>query len=269
MKSIYEKYKKFLILFFAIGIIFSIYNYDKIVLKIINKLPEAVNAYYAEKYMPDNFWLHRTNSVGKQLEFADKYKGIEFDIIYYEKERAFENSHDKKDLQKYNLDLQLTAYEKIGLDKGIWFDFKNLTEENKKDAKETLERLLTKHHIDKNLVWVESGNWKALKEFKNSGFRTSYYLPYYKFNKMSQAEIAKAKKLTKNIALSGNVDAISFYGKYYDFINSIELPPHIALLTWLDGYRWHEVLIRKEFRNIINDPRIKVILVKDHGHYHR
>ena len=269
MRRFYEKYKKFLILFFVLGIVLSLYNYDKIAASIFKRLPETINADLAEKYMPDKFWLHRTNSVEKQKEFADKYKGIEFDIIYYEKEDAFENSHDKKDLMKYNLENQFATYKAIGKDKGIWLDFKNLTENNKYAAKDKLNELLVKYEINKNLVWLESGNWQALKVFHDDGYRTSYYLPYYKLDEMSVEDIAKAKKLTLNIASSGNVDAVSFYGGYYDFINSIALPPRTALLSWLDGYCWGEVMLRKKFVDIRNDDRIKVILVKDKGKYHR
>lgn len=157
MIKFYDKYKKFFIALVIIGITFSIYNYDKIAAKVIKKLPISIENYLAEQYMPDKFWLHRTDSVEKQYEFTSKYKGIEFDIIYYKDE----------------------------------------------------------------------------------------------------------------IALYGNVDAVSFYGGYYDFIKSVELPPRIELLTWLDGYTWYEVLLRKNCEEIKNDKRIQVILVKDIGHYHR
>lgn len=44
--------------------------------------------------MPDKFWLHRTDSVEKQYEFTSKYKGIEFDIIYYKDEIALYGNVD-------------------------------------------------------------------------------------------------------------------------------------------------------------------------------
>lgn len=44
--------------------------------------------------MPDKFWLHRTDSVKKQYEFNNKYKGIEFDIIYYKDENALSGNID-------------------------------------------------------------------------------------------------------------------------------------------------------------------------------
>ncbi len=232
-------------------------------------MPSSVDNFLAEQFLPDKFWLHRTNSVGKQKEFAGKYAGLEFDIIFYEKELAFENSHDKENLTKFNFEEQLKNYYEFGKNNGMWLDFKNLTDSNKKDSLLVLEKLLLKYEVDKSNIWVESSNWKALKIFQDAGYNTSYYFPYYDFKKMGKEDIEKAKQLTQVIANSGNVDAISFYGGYYDFVNSIELPPRIALLSWLNGHRWFDVLLSDKFATIRNDERIKVILVTENGLYSR
>lgn len=184
-------------------------------------------------------------------------------------EREFENSHDAEDLQLYNLEKQFQQYELAAENNGLWLDFKNLTEQNKEEALAALTELLDKYHIDKNKIWVESGNWQALGRFKQAGFRTSYYLPYYKFEKMTAAEIEKAKRETERIAASGNVDAVSFYGKYYSFVSGLKLPAHIALLSWLNERNWYEALLLKKYAAIRNDERVKVILVRDTGHYSR
>lgn len=201
------------------------FNYDRLAAKAFRLLPAAADRYLAERWLPEKFWLHRVNSPGKQLELADKYRGIEFDIIFYEAEQAFENSHDKKDLEKYNLEKQLALYRQLGQERGIWLDFKNLTQENKREARLVLSGLLAKYGVKKELVWVESGNYAALAEFKRHGFRTSYYFPYYKLDKMAAQEIEAVKKKTLAIASSGAVDAVSFYGGYYDLISALPLPP--------------------------------------------
>lgn len=253
----------------CLALALAVVNYDRIAAKIVKKLPATIDNYLAERYLPDNFWLHRVNSTGKQEEFADKYKGIEFDIIYYAETDTFENSHDKTDAVLYDLEKQLAVYQKIGQNKGIWFDFKNLTEENKVQAKNKIDLLLAKYGINKQKVWVESGNWQAIKVFHDDGYHTSYYLPYYKFDEMTDKEIADAKARTEMIAASGNVDAVSFYGGYYDFISSMQLPPRIALLSWLDGRKWTEVLLLNKYSSLVNDQRLQALLVKDRGHYSR
>lgn len=245
------------------------FNFDRLALKAFRHLPLTAERYLAARFMPDKFWLHRVNSPGKQMELADKYAGIEFDIIFYEEQLAFENSHDKESLEKYNLEKNLEVYRRLGRERGIWFDFKNLTQENKQDARKVLSGLLTRYGVKKELVWVESPNYTALAEFRRHGYRTSYYFPYYKLEKMSAREIEAAKKKTLAAAQSGAVDAISFDGGYYDFIDSLPLPAHQTLLCWLHRQSWGEVLLEKKYAKLRNDGRIKVILVKDIGGHHR
>lgn len=235
-------------------------------------IPIIFDNILAEQYMPAKMWLHRTDSVDKQKELAYKYKngGIEFDVIFYKDKMAFENSHDKDNLSKYNLEEQFKVYRDLNYDEGIWLDFKNLNEDNKYEAKEVLDILLRKYKISKNVVWLESSNWESLDIFKQDGYRTSYYFPYYKFENMTEQEINDVKRKTIMIANSGNVEAISFAGKhYYDFISSMNLPDNIVLLTWLENSRWYNVLLNSKQNKIVKDNRVKVILVKDIGHYHR
>lgn len=211
----------------GITLLVGLFSYDKIASKILKRLPNRVDNYLAEQFLPSKFWLHRVNSVEKQMEFSEKYTGLEFDIVFYHKEMAFENSHDADCLEKFNFEKQLKLYKYLGNSNRMWLDFKNLTDENKYDSLTVLNDLLSKYNVDKNKVWVESQNWQALKVFKEAGFRTSYYFPYYNFSKMSSSEIETAKQKTERIAFSGNVDAISFYGGYYSFINSLNLPPPV------------------------------------------
>lgn len=261
--------KKVTLILIGIVLIVGLFNYDKIAGKLLKRLPDKVDNYLATQFLPEKLWLHRVNSVGKQEEFSSKYAGLEFDLVFYDKEMAFENSHDADSLEKFNFEMQLKLYQSLGNANGMWLDFKNLTEKNKFDSLTVLSNLLEKYNVDKSKVWVESQNWQALRVFKEAGFRTSYYFPYYNFRKMSNNEVEEAKQKTEKIALSGNVDAISFYGGYYSFICDLQLPPRIVLLSWLNGQGWLEVCVLKKYANIRNDERVKVILVKDLGKYNR
>lgn len=263
------KIRKYKIIILIICMAAVIFNYDRVTAKIFRLAPSSLENRLAQEYLPDKFWLHRVNSVEKQREFAAKYAGLEFDIIFYESERAFENSHDKENLQAHNLEEQFKQYAALPSQNKLWLDFKNLSLDNKDEALKMLSALMEKYRIAKDKVWVESGCWQALGAFKQAGFKTSYYFPYYKFKELSQNEIEGIKTKTIAIAASGNVDAVSFQGDYYAFVSSLQLPPRIALLSWLDGQRWYEVLWRRKYADIRNDDRVKVILVKDTGRYHR
>lgn len=247
----------------------EILNYDKALAKLIDKLPNKVNFFCSEYFMPEKLWLHRVDSIEKQKEFCDKYKGLEFDIIYYESYDGFENSHDIGDYNRYDFEKTLLTYQKLNRSNGIWLDFKNLSENNKIKSCNKLNELIVKYKIDKSLIWVESNDWESLKYFKDNGFKTSYYFPYYDLKKMSDIDIKKVKMLTEDIALSGAINAISFDGDYYNFIKTMNIPNNVVFLSWFDSSSWSEVWLRSKYQDILNDEKVKVILVKDLGNYHR
>ena len=211
-------------------------------------------------------WLHRVNSPKKIQDVGEKYFGVELDIIYYEKEDAFENSHDKTDLLKYPLEQTLKNH---AYWHHFWFDFKNLTQENNSQAKQTLEKLMKNNYISKDKVWVESQNLEALESFTKDGWKTSYYMPYYKFEEMTQKEIENIKSQIEAISYSGKVQAISFSGIYYPFIMSLNLNPKISLLTWYDLQTFEELKEKDYFLETLKNPQIEVVLVKEYGENHR
>ena len=216
-------------------------------------------------------WLHRVDSPEKLKELGDKYDGVEFDIVYHEDLDDFENSHDRSSSIEFSLDNQLRTLVtlKNGMNKKIWFDFKNLSTKNKEFAKKRLIYLLKKYNIPIENCWVESRDYESLDIFKKNGFKTSYYFPYYEFDKMNSNEILYIRKVTENILNLGNVDAISFYHKYYNFIKQLNIKNNIYLLTWIDDV--DRSVLEKDDNNliIIKDPSVKVVLVRELGNYTR
>lgn len=262
--------RRFLLAFLGVMFIFGIFNYDILASKVLKLVPDKVDAYLAEKFLPDNFWLHMVNSVGKHKEFSAKYKGLEFDVIFHDASSVFENSHDADNLNKFNLKEQFKVYEELGNENGIWLDFKNLNNKNESKALMVLDNLCDTYKLKKDKIWVESPNWRSLRRFKEAGYKTSYYFPYYKFSELSDGHISNIRLETEMIASSGNVDAVSFDCMYYDFINSLTLPTDIKLLSWVGGdKKWSEVLLLKKYAALRNDARLQVLLIEDFGSYHR
>lgn len=233
-------------------------------------LPAPVDSFLAEKFLPQNFWLHRTNSAAKLDQFIDKYHGFEMDIIYYPANHAFENSHDNVSLEKYSLEKQFIYFKQHNITTpDLWLDFKNLTTANAQLSLNDLDALLKDYQINKKNIWIESSNFQSLALFKKAGYKTSYYFPYYDFKNMSNTEITHIKELTEQIATSPGINAISFDGIYYDFIETLTLPPNISLLTWLHTKNWRQVFWSPENKKFLLDERIKIILVKDRSRFNR
>jgi len=269
------RFLKLVFLFIVFVVMMTgLFQYDKLSDYIISHVPERLIDTIIDEPPPEKIWLHRVNSTEKQIEFANKYQGFEFDIIFYPEERSFENSHEKTgNFKKYNLADQLSTYAQYNSGKGLWLDLKNLTEGNKINIKAALDVLLDKYRVDKDKIWLESPNWKALGYFRQAGYHTSYYLPYYKLSKMSASETSKARKETMRAALSGNIDAISFPSSaqddYYHFLENLKLPDNIVFLTWHENKYYKVFLLESGGKALLKNNRIKVILLKDMGHFHR
>lgn len=154
----------------------------------------------------------------------------------------------------------------------FWIDFKNLDDSNKELALETMKGLCEKYQIPIQNLIIESPNYKALRVFRDGGFFTSYYFPYYDMQKL-ETDRAEIKTQLQDIIKTGNVNAISFDYEYYDFIESLHLKykhkgkmQDMPLLTWNIGgvdKDWIHNLQTKAYE----DPRVKVILVSEQGNY--
>lgn len=68
---------------------------------------------------------------------------------------------------------------------------------------------------------------------------------------------------------SHKVCALSFPGWWYDDIKEAFAQQLIALLTWEHRKTQLELFLTPRGRRMINDPQLKVVLVKDKGHFHR
>ena len=217
-------------------------------------------------------WLHRVNSPEKLRELGERYCGLEFDVIWHADLDSFENSHNPSGTpEKYPLEAQLATLRTLKDWKGkrLWFDFKNLTSANKVQAEKRLRELLAQYDIPQANCWVESQNWRDLDIFRQNKWRTSYYFPGCDLSRLSANEKDDVKRQTVMISQSGNVNAISFSGRYYDFITTMELNPEIDLLTWFSGVPRRDFECFERYFPIIKNPRIKAILVKELGHHNR
>lgn len=127
-----------------------------------------------------------------------------------------------------------------------------------------LKSLTSKYHFSPHQIIVESPSYKLLEPFKQAGFFTSYYVPYYSKRDLKDNRLEIIKNL-QTIAKSGCVDAVSFAYYLYDFIKAANLQniqgEDMPLLTWNQKHHWQHNAQTKAFY----DPQIKVILVKDVG----
>lgn len=214
---------------------------------------------------PDKIWLHRCNSLEKLYEKEAKYPNIEVDIVI-RNNHIFDVTHDIDT----TFNLKIASYfdymqEKDGR---MWMDIKNLTSENKLSVLSRLNMLINHFEIEKERLIIESSNWEALATFTENEFYTSYYVPFDEPDELDDEEIDSCINELQKIADSRAVCALSFPEDWYDEIKD-KLDRPIDLLTWRHRDSQLEVLLTPSGRRMLNDPQLKVILVKDKGDYHR
>ena len=150
--------------------------------------------------VPDKIWLHRTDELKKVEDFYGAYQNFEIDIHYFDEKMAkntgknepyFDVGHDGlKDTIGLDLREMLALIRqkdnefkqkapKIQVNSRIWLDFKNLTAENSAPALQKLIEITAQTDFKPENIIVESRTHEQLAAFKQAGFYTSYYVPYY------------------------------------------------------------------------------------------
>ena len=160
MMSESKKSKKVIVFMFLI-IIFIVYVVSPYRIEYIN--------------YRDKVWAHRVNTINK-LKYTQKvYHGIELDLVYNLISNSFDVNHPPSPSINLNLDNYLGEIN--NKDINIWFDIKNLSEHNVKEASLLLNDLVEKHQFNKQKILIESPQIALLKPFGDKNFKTSFYLP--------------------------------------------------------------------------------------------
>jgi heptose-I-phosphate ethanolaminephosphotransferase len=208
----------------------------------------------------EKIWLHRVNSIQRAKIIEKKYKGIEVDIVYDSPKNCFDVRHSS--VASANLCLE-------GLLKNIkdpslhyyWLDFKNLDSSNQISALTNLLDLSEKFKIKQNII-LESTCPQLLTAFTDSGFYTSYYLPF--FNPFNEEDEISYSNLTSQICENlkrSRVNAISGYYFQYPFVEKYF--PNTDFLLWHiveDDSDLFSDLLRER---MAENNQIKVILVHE------
>lgn len=214
---------------------------------------------------PEKIWLHRCNSIEKLYEQGDEYPNVEVDVVF-RKNRKFDVTHDVD--TSFNLVLEPYFSYMNETDGKIWLDIKNLKAGNKTEILAELNKLVETYRMEKDELIIESSNWEALRLFTENGYYTSYYVAFDKPNDLSDRELDACIAELQKIVDGGAVRALSFPGWWYSVIKE-ELNRPIDLLTWRYRTTQLALLASHKGRQMLKDPQLKVILIKDKGDYHR
>lgn len=178
--------------------------------------------YLVDTNQSNRIFPHRVNSIGKLKDiWNDGFKSFELDTRFGDNNTTFfQMGHNDGVMGIKMEDFLLSVdYSKI---ERVWLDFKNLNQNNYKEAIKRLEYLDKKYDIKKKFI-VESGTtFPFFKEVRKSGWHTSYYMPTEKIVKLLKDKNIKGMNaLAKNISNQTKyqkVSAVSFDHRLYPFV---------------------------------------------------
>lgn len=225
----------------------------------------CIHAWQQTGKYPDRLWLHRANSLEKWQEFSALYPNAEIDITVREG-AVLDVTHDEPVSFGLCADRYIQAL--AHNDRRLWLDIKNLPP-NATRVIERLDSMLALAQVDRTRLIIESDNAEALGLFKQRGYYTSYYVRYDNPSQLTPAELATALNQLRKVVDSGQVSALSFPIHWYATLHEQLHRPEIDLLTWDHHTRQWTFLLLPWKRALLNDPQVKVILLKKKGAHHR
>lgn len=225
----------------------------------------AWNAVFEMGKHEDKLWLHRCNSMEKLREKIEDYPNVEIDVVYRDN-GIFDVTHDADTTFKLPLDSFFNYMSKS--DGHMWLDVKNLNGGNADEMLDDLDSLTSEYGIEKGQLIVESRDWRSLDAFTDEGYYTSMYVDFPKPSKLDEEEIDSCLDYLNMVARTGNVRALSFPGWWYDDVSE-SVDADIDLLTWKHRTTQLELVCLPEGREMLDDERLKVVLVKSKGDFHR
>jgi hypothetical protein len=224
---------------------------------------------FTEKRSPQNFticnqpltvtgkkWVKAVNTTIQMEQFPADAGGFEMDVYFDTSKKCLLVYHDSSAYSQLNIADILNVYKARKLSSSIWFDFKNLSAANEKQSLIYIASLRQQFSLNNKLI-VESSAPQYLQSFCDSGFYTSYYVPFFNPYLLTEKEtIQIIDKISNNLskyptaALSGYYFQYPFLKRYF---------PNYPVLTWanesnlsLVGYIFNRMLL--------TDERVKIVL---------
>jgi hypothetical protein len=205
---------------------------------------------------PQNkLWRHRVDNIDDFQNYAQYFKGVELDVIYYEDIDAIEVEHDEDSTVSISLNDYFGSMENPD-DFYYWMDIKNLSNTNVEKFIEHLNQVFDFFGI-KNQVICESYMVEPLAILHDNGFYTSYWIPHFDYSGTLDSLQTEKLNLIKANLNTCPFNAISAAYQMFPFIKD-----HLSNCTthlWTNGLLGDED--KEQIRNFMSYDFVKVILV--------
>lgn len=204
-------------------------------------------------------WTHRVNTLEK-LNYTQKfYDGIELDLVFDSISNTFDVNHPPD--PTINLDLGTYFSNINNKEVKLWLDFKNLSEMNAEKSAEILDQLTKKHSLKRENILVESPEISCLQDFKNKGFKTSFYLPQL-VGLADESNLILTIDTIKQLLVKYPTSGISCNANAYEVIKQYFKNEKKYLWHIYKPYSCYQIKNYRDFRKYVSDSTVEAVLIQ-------
>ncbi len=203
-------------------------------------------------------WFKAVNNVDKARMIDSAANGFEMDVYFDTAKNSFFVYHDSSAMSSTNADEIFAVVAQRKLHTSIWLDFKNLAEKNKAAALRQLQDLQKKYQLAGRIL-VESSDPSSLQSFCDSGFFTSYYVPF--FNPYTEDENAMVGRIDSIASMLKKYPTSALSGYYFQLPFLKKFFPVFPLLTWTDDSKIS--LVNRVFNYQLEKDKDVLIVLHD------
>ncbi len=201
-------------------------------------------------------WRQAVNTIEKVNQLDKRIAGFEMDVYFDTAKKCLEVYHDSSAYSSLNITSILRIYRSRELTASIWLDFKNLSSVNAAPALQYISGLRDTYALADKLI-IESSAAEFLKAFCDSGFFTSYYVPFFNPYLLTERELSGQLNKIKNTLIKYPPSAISGYYFQYPVLKNYF--PNYPILTW--SSRPGASLVANLFsQQLQKDKAVKIVL---------
>ncbi len=201
-------------------------------------------------------WLKAINTISLIQSIPKNTNGIEIDVYYDPKINSFYVYHDSINVSQTTIHQILNVYKERQMNASIWFDFKNLTEQNQEAALKTFLQIRSEFDLQNKMI-IESSRIDLLKSFCDNEFFTSYYTPFFNPYQMTEQQLIEMVDSISTNLKNYPVNALSGYYFQYPFLKKYF--PNYPILTWAEENNFS--LISQIFnRTLMKEDHLFIVL---------
>ena len=201
-------------------------------------------------------WMKAVNTPARARALDSSINGIEMDVYFDTAANTFFVYHDSTGISTTTTEDIFLILQESNIHFSVWLDFKNLNKKNQQASLEYLSSLKNRFRLDKKLL-VESSDPSLLQLFCDSGYYTSYYVPF--FNPYRENEEELIQHIDTLTALLDKYPVSALSGYYFQTPFLKKFFPAFPILTWTDDSRI-SVVSRVFNRRLEKDPQVQIVL---------